>query len=174
MPRKKPNPAVADIPIPDTINEAPSHNLKPTQKSESVVEVTARQVVDLIHNENISTPQALERISIPVETLRSVEFRKTLRSLIEESYVPADEQRAALRAGRIKAFTIMLRNGLKEQDTGKLKLAAEFSKQIGMDPEIGLNQAPQQVVNIDLRDVRELLENLEPLPGFESKIEKEE
>ena len=142
----------------------------------TVTDITAHRILDLITTKDLTPTQAATELGMTRAGVGQPALRKRLKELIEESYVAADIQRAALRAGRFKMFMEALDAGitLDEQgnrvlDTGALKIAAEVSKQIGADPEIGLNQPPTQVVNIDLGNLAGLLENLEPLPGFERK-----
>ena len=92
-------------------------------------------------------------------------FKRELQKLITAGYVPADLMRAAVRAGRNTMFVQLLGEGLTAQDTdekvSKLKLALDTSKVIGADPEIGLNQPPGVQVNINIEDVKDILEKMD-------------
>ncbi len=149
-----------------TLGEAEIKEITVTDKDPA--EVVAKRVVDLIQQGK--TPQeAAQIIGIhPGNITGSPTMQLLIRNLLAEAYIGPEIVRAMLRAGRNKAFAQTLTDGLRDNDTGLLKIAAEFSKQIGNDPEIGLSQAPQQIVNIDITELKDVLKHTEPLLGFDA------
>lgn len=148
----------------DDVEIVVGHNVLPPAKNKVV-----KRLVTLI-KEGATRNEATEQLGLTKAANREVSLKVAMRKLLEEAYVPADTQRAVLRAGRWKAFMQLLGQGLATNNEGLLKLAAEFSKQIALDPEIGLSQPPQTVLQIDLGDVKELLQNLDPLEGFDKPV----
>lgn len=144
-----------DIEISNTLDNVPDPQ-----------DLVAKPLVDLIR-EGKTLQEAARETGLTEALDKSPTFKQRVQDLIGEAYVPPDVLRETVRAARNKVLVQMTEEGLKESDPKKLKIALEASKQIGMDPQIGLNQPPQPIVNIDLRDVRGILKDLEPLEGFE-------
>jgi hypothetical protein len=162
-------------------------SLNDTTYSALPAQALAKRIVDLV-TEGSSVDEATAAAGIVPSTL-SPDVRRQIKELLTSGYhVPADIQRAVLRAGRFKIFMQTQEAGLQPEvdadgniissiNTGALKMALEASKQIAMDPEIGLTQAPQTVVNIDITALKDVLQNVEALPGLEeeeSMVEEEE
>lgn len=129
-----------------------------TSSGTSVKAVVAKRVTELIkQNPDLTPKTALHLLGQEIPLNSIVE---NMRALIKNALLDADKQRAALRAGRFQAFMDLLVAGLGG-DLKALKLAAEFSKQIGADPEIGLSQPPLQQVNIEIKAIESLLGSIE-------------
>lgn len=170
-------------PIPEDRGTKPAHRFPSSFAHEEQAEVSridtapkelsaaviAKRVVDLIQ-EGKDPKTALTEVGLPPNALEKPDMKQRIQALLARAYLPAEFQRAALRAGRMDIFMDMMEKGLKIGDTGMLKIALEASKQIGMDPEVGLNQPPQQIVNVDLAPLRDLLSKTEPLEGFEAPV----
>jgi len=145
-----------------------------TEAKEVTSDALAKQVVDLLANKELSITQIAEHVGVNPKALTRPDMKARIHNLLTEGYVIADVQRAAVRAGRFKIFMDMMEDGLKQGDVASLKVALEASKQIGMDPEIGLSQAPQQVVNIDLGPLTEILKKTQESEHLVIDMEEEE
>lgn len=141
------------------------------RKLETAPATTAKKITSLIRD-GASLEEAAGEVGLPVRGLKAEQIREEIERVLKTAYIPADLQRALLRAERNEALILLYKHGFLDGkiDEGKVKLWLELGKQMSMDPEIGLNQAPQVAVNIELGELSDLLKNLQPLEGFDAPV----
>jgi len=150
---------VENISMPEETNATVSAEVTEVVEEVSTPAVVARRMADLL----VAGKDPDDYV--PEDLRLHKGFKRELQKLITAGYVPADLMRAAVRAGRNTMFMQLLGEGLAAEDTdtkvSKLKLALDTSKVIGADPEIGLNQPPGVQVNINIEDVKDILEKMD-------------
>jgi hypothetical protein len=139
--------------------------------------ILARKLIDLI--EGGTDPKlAGKELGLDRATLNQMVLSKQFQELLSTATFSADVQRAIVRAARLKMLGHSLATGMEAWtdkfgkthagDEGQLKIAAEMTKQIASDPEVGLTAAPQTTINLTFAKSSELLDKTEPLPCFET------
>lgn len=122
-------------------------------------EVRVKRFLDLIAIGNRPC-RAAERTGVTnlKKFMSSKEFRDEVKDLIETDNLPAGVRRAMVQAGLNRIF---MDNYKKEP-----KIALEASKQIGADPEVGLNQPQLVGVPIDMGAIGQILAQFEKVPAL--------
>lgn len=130
-------------------------------------EVRVKRFLDLIAIGNRPC-RAAERTGVTnlKKFMSSKEFRDEVRDLIETDNLPAGVRRAMVQAGLNRIF---MDNYKKEP-----KIALEASKQIGADPEVGLNQPQLVGVPIDMGAIGQILAQFEKVPALRQLEESSE
>lgn len=158
----------------------------PAEKKDSVEvvlnpeEQSLESDVNLKPNKSIKAERYLELIAAGEPEHRAARFvgstvrdmnkdpdmKAAVKRLIEEWGLPEVMRKFAVKASLNK---ILMENIDKPKGH---KLALQAAKQIAMDSDTGLNQAPQGAsVNIDLGALGNLLQELKPIKGLENVLE---
>lgn len=123
--------------------------------------ILAKKLGELI--EAGATPEAAAlELGLPPRALKNASLAEEFKKLIANATFSADAQRAIVRAARIE----LLGKGLKAGLEGA-KIALEATKQIASDPQVGLTAPPQTTINLTFAKSGELMDKMDPLPGFE-------
>lgn len=94
------------------------------------------------------------------------DVKNLLKKLIETSSLPAELRKEMVRSGLNEIF---LRTARSDKPSD-VKLALEAARQIGSDPEVGLNAQPAPLTVIPLDTLRSILDKVEDLPGVENSL----
>lgn len=118
----------------------------------------ARNLIDLVRGGGLTPEEAARRLGLDPAALReNMELREQMRNLLA-SYadIPSHVQKELVRAARLK---ILMKN-VEGETPGEQKIALEAAKQIGSDPDVGLNLPPVPVMQVDMNTLEELFSKL--------------
>ncbi len=117
-------------------------------------EAIASEVRQLIQ-QGLKPEDACAKLGLDLK--RNAELRKQMRLLVAETGdVPMQVQKALVRAARLK---LMVKN-VHSDDLDAQKIALQAAKQIGSDPDVGLNQPAAVIALIDLGSLEEVFDHL--------------
>jgi hypothetical protein len=114
----------------------------------------AQKMVDLV-KAGKTPEQAARRMGVSLT--RNEKLRKAMAELmVEAGGVPPHVQRELVRAARLKTMV----DFADSPDETKRSLSLRAARDIGSDPDVGLNQPPQIQVTVDMGRLEEVFKHL--------------
>lgn len=127
----------------------------------TVADRHAKRLLDRVQRgETLSQASNAERI--PVSVLRSPDspIHQSLQNLIGNYFLPPEARKQMVRAGLNRMFLA----NVESTDVNQQRLALDAAKQIGADPEVGLNLEPTGGVVINIGELDAVFKQIQTAP----------
>lgn len=146
-----------DVPVLETKVEVANND----KGINTVADRHAKRLLDRVQRgETLAQASNAERI--PVATLRNAEnpIHQSLQNLIGNYFLPPEARKQMVRAGLNRMFLA----NVESTDTNQQRLALDAAKQIGADPEVGLNLEPTGGVVINIGELDAVFKQIQTAP----------
>lgn len=125
---------------------------------------TAKKFVELVKDQKKSPEEAARILSLDLSTAgASEQMRLYTQKLLRSWAAGPDVRRELVRAGLNKIF-------MESLASGDYKTALDATKQIGSDPDVGLNAAPQPIVNINIEAIEGIVSKMKPSDVIDAEV----
>lgn len=133
----------------------------------------AQSIVDLITKSGLSPEEAFKQSGMGRNMLKTPGVREAVKALIVENHLPADIDRAMVRAVRRKILLAAQDDLYTTDEDGSVhvrkdsaEIALKAANQIAGDPEVGLQQPPATTITLDIGPLRDIINRMSPITGF--------
>lgn len=146
----------------------------PGKKSKTL----ANSIAKLVAESGLPPEKALAKIGVNPAIIRNTpNIREHIKQALAETHIPAAIAREYVRSARVKLLATGMQNIERvDPETGEVvvdydatDLALKAANQIASDPEVGLQQAPLQTIQLDLGPLKDILRKV-TLEGFDAPV----
>lgn len=142
-----------DLPVQDTETSISPGN----DKLGSIAERHAKRLLDRVQRgEPLAEAAKAERMTVAQLKDQTNPIRVSLEQLVGRYFLPPEARKQMVRAGLNKMFLENVESG----DPANAKIALEAAKQIGSDPEVGLQAEQSGGVIINIADLEGVFKQL--------------